>query len=142
MSKTINLDILKKAEAAGIHLVVDGFSDLGAKTPILNPPDQPVGRCNVVREARKIANSIATRKALHDGELVYGNSTAALETVLKAMLAYIERHMKGKSDAKQAHGVAGHAQQDGSDVVDHADHRPEGGDQAGDGKPKAARKTA
>ena len=144
MSKTINLDILTRAEKAGVHLVVDGFSDLGPNTAALAPPDR-IGRCNVVAEARNIATKIATRKASHDPDVVYANSTAMLEITLKAMLAYIAKHMpKGKSDGKQADAVDDGVQQDCPDVVNHAHPEPEAGDAAdapARAKPKAARKT-
>ena len=137
MSKKINLDILKRAEREGVRLVVDGpaWTHRDGTLPIdtaISP-----ARCDVVAEARRVANMIATRTAEQPEDVVYANSTVALEVALKAMLAYIEKHMpKGKSDAKHTDGVERDAQQTDADVVDHADARHEDG---GEGGPAAHR---
>ena len=127
MSKKINLDILERAESKGLRLIVDGpaWTHRDGNFP-LDPGISP-GRCNVVAEARRVASMIATRSAEQPEDVVYANSTACLEVALKAMLAYIEKHMpKGKSDAKSSAHSDRDAQPADADVVDHADAEPEG----------------
>ena len=123
MSKKPNLSILERAEKAGVVLVVDGPAWSLSEPFPLDPAISPA-RCDVVAEARRVANLIATRAADQPEGQVYLNSTAALEMALKTMLAYIERHMpKGKSDAKHTpHAAADHQQ----DAV-HGDNAPDTG---------------
>ena len=123
MSKTINLDVLKRAEKAGVRLVVDGPAWSLSEPFPLDPAISPA-RCDVVVEARRVANLIATRAADQPEGQVYGNSTAALEMALKTMLDYIAKHMpKGKHDAKQTSDAAADHQPDAV----HGDDAPDTG---------------
>lgn len=93
MAKTHPHKVLKRAEAAGIKIaiVADEWTDrIFPLVPSVSPD-----RCELVAEARRIADMLDTRVDPPPDGVVYGIDTKTLETALALATAYIERVMKG-----------------------------------------------
>ena len=127
MNLKSKLAALDRYEREGVTVVIDGpawVADGPRDAFPLDPSISPA-RCELVAEGRRVARMIETRQAEQPEDVVYRNSTAALEAALTAILAYIETHKpKGKSNAKPADDPAEGHEQDAPDRDDDSDPEP------------------
>lgn len=138
MNLKAKLAALDRFERDGVTLVIDGPAWVADGPRDIFPLDPAISpaRCELVAEGRRVANMIESRKADQPEDVVYGNSTAALEAALGAIVAYIENRRKGKSNAEQANDDPGRNEPDDTDRDDDADPDPGGavhGDGGGEG---------
>ena len=93
-----SVEVLERAEKAGLRIVVDGeqWDGPAADFP-LDSAISPV-RCDLVEEARRIANLLQRPASPPEGS-VYRHPKEALEAALKRAVAYI-RKQGGESDAE------------------------------------------
>ena len=93
------IEVLERAEKAGVKIVVDAKSWEG---PALGFPlfaDISPARCELVAEARRLANALDRPPEPPEG-CVYRHTKEALSAALTRATGYIETHMEGKPDAK------------------------------------------
>ena len=101
-----SLETLKRAESLGLRAVVDSTQWEGtAATFPLNPEISPL-RCDVVVEARRLADLLADRPEPPAEGCVYLHSREDLEAALGAAATYLNAAMKGKPDAQSNESAA------------------------------------
>lgn len=93
MAKTHPHKVLERAEAAGIKIVIDASTWTDRIFPLV--PAVSPERCELVAEARRIADMLDTRVDPPPDGVVYGVDTDTLITALALATAYIDSVMKG-----------------------------------------------
>ena len=106
ITSTHPFDVLVAAEKAGFKIVIDGTQWTGGGFPgifPLNPAVSP-SRCELVAEARRIADMIDTRVDPPPEGVVYAHDMDTLTAAFAVATAYIESAMKGNGNAKSTDG--------------------------------------
>ena len=91
------LEILDAAERAGVRIVVDGGQWDGPVASFPLDPDISPVVCELVAEARHIADRLDRPKNPPEGS-VYRHPREALEAALSRAAEHIQKQMKGKTD--------------------------------------------
>ena len=133
MSTKKCLDVLDRAEKAGVKIVVDADLWDGDGFPLdgdISPP-----RCELVAEARRIANTLDRPDAPPEG-CVYRHTKETLCAALARATDYIATHMEDKTDAKSSKPAAKASESDagGSSVQPDGDTDDGSADGVGSGK--------
>ena len=121
------IEVIARAEKSGLKIVVDAASWDG---PALGFPlftDMSPPRCELVAEARRLADSL-DRPATPPEGCVYRHEKSAIEAAVKKAAAHIETAMKEQGNAESSSTVAkGDEQPDASGAS-----RPSGAARSGD----------
>ena len=116
------LEILARAEKAGLRVIVDPDADAaaGRESPI-DPAISPI-RCDLVAEARRIAQIVADRPATPPPGCVYRHDAEALQAALSRAARRLDSILKENGNGKQTRHPAPDDQQpaDAGDVRDDA----------------------
>ena len=137
MAKTHPHKVLERAEAAGIKIVIDASTWTDRIFPLV--PAVSPERCELVAEARRIADMLDTRVDPPPDGVVYGVDTDTLINAFALATAYIDGALKkGIDNGKSNKDAAATDQPDVVDGDDDTDTQP-GGDASGAGNGKGGR---
>ena len=134
------LATIERAEKAGIRIVIDAdewYSNPGNPAKVRKdfPLDLAVSpyRCELVAEARRLAEAVASRPAQPPEGQVYRHSAATYEAAVQRAARHIESVMKESQNGKQDNDPAPRAEQ--RDVPGKGVH-DSGGGQRGSAPPE------
>ena len=126
--KSKALKTLEQAEREGLHLPIDAtqwYRENGDSKKRVFPlnPQVSAARCDIVAEARRIADILESRPATPPEGVIYEHSRETLEASLALATAYISQHLKGHGNAQSDDTGSEHHEQ----VSVHGDDEPDAG---------------
>ena len=129
MAKTHPHEVLERAEAAGIKIVVDAATWTDRTYPLV--PGVSPDRCELVAEARRLIDMFDTRVDPPPEGVAYAVDDKTLTAAIGLACAYIESVMKGNGNAKSTDNPPTASKSDVADGDDEPDTIDEPGGDAG-----------
>ena len=100
-----SIEVIAAAEKAGVRIVIDSTQWDGPASAYPLDPAMSPSRCDLVAEARRLADSLDRPATPPDGS-VYGHSIVAIGAAVAKAAKHIEQSMKGQSDDERSEDVA------------------------------------
>lgn len=113
------IEVVERAEKAGLEIVVDGVQWDGPTAAFPLDPDISPARCELVAEARRIADMLDRPKNPPDGS-AWRFPKETLEAALKRAAGFIEKHTKENGNVQRTKNPAKRDEQPAGARGDHA----------------------